>query len=304
MASWAKLREPESNWLGAVLGLAAIALLAGSVLTAPVVVSAGWDAPHSEPPPKAEPYPPIAPDADAGASFIHNFGDGHDPTRWYKSNFSYPSAHPAWLARQIHFYDDRVELELRRKRVGDKIFAGAEYQRRGFYSFGRYEVVMTPAPGSGTVSSMFTHTDGNFDEPHDEIDIEFLGKDLTMVTGNYFTDGATYRYLELPLGFDASKEVHLYAFEWTPDEIRWYANDKLLHTATAAEHPIPQTPGRIIINLWTGSKWQYDWHGRPTFPDGTRAAYYCLSFLKAGDTGPQCSDSFDPVAANAAVPGK
>ena len=65
--------------------------------------------------------------------------------------------------------------------------------------------------------------------------------------------------------------------------------------------PVIQTVGtsRIIIQLWSGQKEQYQWHGAPTFEDGTRAAYYCLSFLKAGDTGPQCSDSFDPAAANA-----
>ena len=74
---------------------------------------------------------------------------------------------------------------------------------------------------------------------------------------------------------------------------------QLIHTATHDEHPIPQNPGRILIQLWSGQKEQYQWHGEPTFEDGTRAAYYCISYLKAGDTGPQCSDTFDPVAANA-----
>jgi beta-glucanase (GH16 family) len=242
----------------------------------------------------------MAADAAAGASFVHHFGDGHDPSRWHKSNLSYPGAHPAWLSRNLHFLDDRLELELRRMRVGDKTIAGAEYTRRGFYSFGRYEVVMTPAPGSGTVSAMFTHTHAQFGDPHDEIDIEFLGKDLRMYAANYFTDGVPHDTIPVRLDFDASKEIHLYAFEWEPDEIRWYVNDRLMHTATPEDHPIPQSPGRLMIHLWSGGPDQYAWHGRPTFEDGTRAAYYCLSFQKAGDTTPQCSDTFDPVAANAA----
>lgn|GEM_PF-1098643 len=287
--------------LGAILSIIVIGFLVAAVLADPGVRHAPMGEDHLpfEETPHPESYPPMAADAAEGASFLHYFGDNHDPTRWYKANLSYPSPHPAWLARHIHFLEDRVELELRRMRVGNKKLAGAEYQRRGLYSFGRYEVVMTPAAGSGTVSALFTHTSEQFGAQHDEIDIEFLGKNLRMVTANYFTDGEPYRYLELPLSFDASEEIHLYAFDWEPDRIRWYVDDQLMHTATHDEHPIPQHPSRIIIQLWSGERAQYEWHGMPTFEDGTRAAYYCVSYLKAGDTGPQCSDSFDPVAANA-----
>lgn len=303
MGSWAKaLSSGTGIRLGAVLGITAIGLLGGVIFAGPVSSSEQEivaplpvsDVPQYEHPPQ------IAPDAQAGASFLQHFNKEHDPTRWHKSNLSYPGAHPAWLSRQIHFFDDRVELELRRMRVGDKTLAGAEYQRRGFYSFGRFEVVMTPAPGSGTVSSLFTHTHAQFGDPHDEIDIEFLGKDLSVLAANYFTDGASHGTIPIRLPFDASEEIHLYAFEWEPDAIRWYVNDQLWHTATAKDQPIPQSPGRIIISLWSGGPGQFDWHGVPTFEDGTRAAFYCVSFQKSGETSPQCSDTFDPVAANAA----
>lgn len=291
------------NRLIAGVAILGIALLGTLFLAKPLPIfdyhASGHD-PFKEKPPQAASYPPMAEDAATGASFIHDFGDGHDPTRWYKSNFSYPSGHPAWLSRLIHFYDDRIELEVRRMRVGNKKIAGAEYQRRGFYSFGRYEVVMRAAPGSGTVSALFTHTHQQFGDQHDEIDIEFLGKNLRMVTGNYFTDGKPHDTIPMPLPFDASEEIHLYAFEWEPDEIRWYADDMLLHTATPEDHPIPQSPGRVMVHLWSGGPAQYNWHGRPTFEDGARAAFYCISYQKAGEDAPQCSDTFDPVAANAA----
>lgn len=242
--------------------------------------------------------PQAAPDTDQGASFLQDFAAPHDPARWSRTNSNYRSEmHPAWLSRYIHFRPDRLELELSRRRVGDKRVAGAEYQRRGFYHFGRYEVVMRAAPGSGTVSAMFTHTHGQFDDPHDEIDIEFLGSDLREVTFNYFSDGAQHGLIRIPLPFDASREAHLYAFDWEPDRIRWYVGDTLVHTSTAEDHPIPQSPSRIILQLWSGSPAQFDWHGPPTFSNGTRAAYYCVSFQKAGDHAPQCSDTFDPAAA-------
>lgn len=251
------------------------------------------------PPPPLEPrfssIPPMQAKRGVEPSFVHHFGKKHDEENWYKSNFHYPnSGHPAWQAILIHFKKDRLELEVRRRKVADKKIAGAEYQRRGFYHYGRYEVVMRAAPGSGTVSAMFTHTHGQFGDPHDEIDIEFLGKDLTRLHANYFTNGREHGGIYIPLGFDASKEVHLYAFEWEPGAIRWYVDDRLVHTATPADMPIPKAPGRLIVHLWSGTPEQYDWHGEPTFRNGARARFYCLSYQAAGDRAEQCSDSYDP----------
>jgi endo-1,3-1,4-beta-glycanase ExoK len=230
------------------------------------------------------------PDRDVSGSFVHHFGRPHDAAHWYKSDFMYPnSPHPAWKANLIHFEQDRIDLEVRREKTGYKTIAGAEYQRRGFFHYGRYEVVMKPAKGSGTVSAMFTHTHGQFGDPHDEIDIEFLGNRPRELHLNYFTDGQAAGSIYVPLGFDATRELHLYAFEWEPDEIRWYVDDRLVYTATLA---IPQAPGRLMVHLWSGGREQYDWHGRPTFKDGTRASVYCLSFRAQGDDTAQCSSTF------------
>lgn len=232
-------------------------------------------------------------DRKLAGSFVHHFGGPHDEAKWYKSDFYYPNSdHPAWKANLIYFKQGRIELEVRRQKTAYKKIAGAEYQRRGFHHFGRYEVVMQAAPGSGTVSAMFTHTHQQFGDPHDEIDIEFLGKDLTRLHANYFTNGQQLGGIYIPLGFDASKEVHLYAFEWEPDEIRWYVDDRLAHTATPADMPIPQSPGRLMVHLWSGGRDQVGWHGKPTFKDGARARFYCLSYQAAGDGTGQCSDTF------------
>lgn len=227
-------------------------------------------------------------------SFHTNFGDGHDDTNWFKADFHYPSnMHlAAWVAKNIHFEDGRLGLELNRDRVDYKPYSGAEYQRRGFYHYGRYEVIMQAAAGSGAVSSFFTHTNATFGDPHDEIDIEFLGKDTTRMHINYFTDGNAAGSVYIPLEFDAAEEVHLYAFEWTPEEIRWFVDDDMVFSATNRIHQIPTVPGRIIMDLWSGSPDQYAWHGKPMFENGTRAHYFCASFLQAGDIGPECSNDY------------
>ena len=227
------------------------------------------------------------------ASFVDHFGGSREPEKWRKSDNYYPnSPHPAWKPELVHLKDDRIELEVRRERTAYKTISGAEYYRQGFHHFGRYEAVMQAAPGSGTVSALFTHTSNQFGDPHDEIDIEFLGKDLTQMYANYYTDGENMGGVLIPLGFDASKGIHLYAFEWDPDEIRWYVDDRLVYTATPATHPIPQASGRLMLSLWSSGRELAGWHGEPTFEDGARARYYCISYRAIGDRTGQCSDTF------------
>lgn len=245
---------------------------------------------------------PPAKTYDVEDSFLKVFSEGHDNT-WYKADFAYLNnvQRAGWEADHILFDETGVELMITRERKDMCPFTGAEYQRRGRYHYGRYEVVMRAAPGSGLVSSIFTHTGpSQGGDPHDEIDIEFLGHRTGELHLNYFTGGKAHGSVYIDLPYDAAEEYQLYAFEWEPDEIRWYVGDQLVYTATAAEHPIPQTPGRLIMNIWTGSENQYMWHGRPTFQSGATVGYQCVSYLAAGDEGSQCSDSFSfdlpPVA--------
>lgn len=253
---------------------------------------------------RLSPAPPAAAlnqasESESSPSFVTWFGRTHDEERWFKSDFYYPnSAHPAWKAENIHFHSNRIEMEVRRERVAYKNYTGGEYHRRGRFHYGRYEVVMRAAPGSGTVSAMFTHTGEYFGDPHDEIDIEFVGKHPRKLHINYFTDGRAHGSVYAPLRFDSSREIALYAFEWDPDEIRWFVDDELVFVARDENHPIPQTPGRLLMHAWSGTPAQYGWHGYPTFRNGTRAAFYCLSFQQTGDTTEQCSDRFDRAAAN------
>ncbi|MEM9739343.1 MAG: family 16 glycosylhydrolase [Pseudomonadota bacterium] len=231
---------------------------------------------------------------DLEPAFKKIFADGHDG-KWFKADFVYVDStqRTGWEADHIIFNEDGIEMLMLREPKELQPNTGAEYQRRGRYHYGRYEVVMRAAPGSGLVSSIFTHTGPSQNgDPHDEIDIEFLGHRTEELHINYFTDGrmAGSTYIKLP--YDAAEEFQLYAFEWEPKEIRWYVGDQLVFTARDEDHPIPQTPGRLIMNLWTGSERQYAWHGRPTFQSGSTSGYYCASFVPTGDEAPQCSDSY------------
>jgi beta-glucanase (GH16 family) len=197
-----------------------------------------------------------------------------------------------FVKRHVNVDASGMRLTITREPTQHHRNAGAELERRGFFHYGRYEVVMQPAKGSGLVSSFFTHTFPLFGDPHDEIDIEFLGNRTHLISINYFTGAEPYGPFEMDLGFDAADAPHLYAFDWRPDRIDWFVDGKRLHSATGDKLPLPSAAGRIMMNLWTGAPGLYKWHGEPTFADGSQALYHCVSFQAAGTDTQQCSDTF------------
>jgi len=155
-----------------------------------------------------------------------------------------------WKNENCVFEDGKMYLIIDNDPTGTDIpYSGGEFRTKDFYSFGYYEVTMKPITNDGVVSSFFTYTGPSDNNPWDEIDIEFLGKDTTKVQFNYFTNGkGNHEYL-YDLGFNAAEEFHDYGFDWQPDSITWYVDGEAVYTAT---ENIPQTPGKIMMNAWPG----------------------------------------------------
>lgn len=260
-------------------------LIAFAVLLVLILLFIGW---------RVWLRPPVKAVRGDGTSFIHVFDKPVPPKTWKISNFSFelPFYRTGFRAGNVVVEGAATQLRLDRRDTEHQPNSGAEIEKKGFYHYGRYEVVMQPARGSGVVSSFFTHTFSLFGDPHDEIDFEFLGKDTRVASVNYFTNGKPYGPVKIDLAFDAADGPHLYAFEWSADRIDWLIDGVRVHSATGDDHPIPAAPGRVMMNIWTGSEAQYDWHGAPTFDDGVSSQYYCVSFQALGDDAPQCSDTF------------
>ncbi|MEJ6951991.1 beta-glucanase [Natronospora cellulosivora (SeqCode)] len=187
-----------------------------------------------------------------GTEFYENF-ESHDQKLWSMAGVwtNGDMFNATWYPKQVTFQDGKMRLEIDREdnRNANPPYKSGELRTNSFYQYGLFEVSMKAARSEGTVSSFFTYT-GPWDwddDPWDEIDIEFLGKDTTKVQFNYFTSGRGGNEHYHDLGFDAADDFNTYAFEWRPDSIRWYVNGKLVHTAT---FNIPQTPQKIMMNLW------------------------------------------------------
>lgn len=145
-----------------------------------------------------------------------------------------------------------MTMSVARRGVG---YGGAEYRTDKRYSYGFYAVSMKAADCSGVISSFFAYTN---DPVWDEIDIEFLGKDMSRVQFNYFKSGVGGHEFVFDLGFDASKEFHEYAFDWQPEYVTWYIDGKAVYRAVK---DIPSHSMQIMMNVWN-CKGADDWSGK------------------------------------------
>ena len=210
-----------------------------------------------------------------------------------------------WAKENVEYGKDAMHLGIKAEErtvwVDDAeqtySYTAGEARTTLHYGYGDFEVSMKPAKKVGTASTFFTCT-GPYDtgvdgEPqkHDEIDIEFLGKDTTKVQFNYFVNGQGGHEHMYNLGFDASKEYHTYGFRWTKDYIVWFVDGQPVYKVEASEkNELPSAPGRMLMNYWCGTKDAEGWMGKYTGPDGESADY---QWIKTSATGVDLSPSVD-----------
>lgn len=231
-----------------------------------------------------------------GGAFIIDFSKGFDSRTQYLSDFDVDSDWMLLIFRDenVRFDASGMTLRIERNSGRDMPYTMSEFQRIGFYGYGRYEVVMRSSNAPGAMSSFFTHTDPYHGDPHAEIDFEFIGAHPTAVHLNYFSQGANVP-IDFQLWFDASQGEHLYAFDWRPDSITWFIDGVQVRQVTAetSSVPIPSASSRVIANTWVGNRKTEEWIGTPSF-ESTSAFYRCISHVPADQTGAQCSDTFTP----------
>ncbi len=180
-----------------------------------------------------------------------------------------------WRDSNVTFENGAMQLSINADLDPDT-YSGAEYRSKGFYGYGMYEVSMKPIKNDGVVSSFFTYTGPSDNNPWDEIDIEFLGKDTTIVQFNYFTDGVGNHEKIYDLGFDATEDFHTYGFKWAKDSITWYVDGEAVYTA---EESIPVTESKIMMNTWNGvgvDEWLNEYDGKTPLT----AEYQWVKFTK------------------------
>ena len=147
------------------------------------------------------------------------------------------------------------------------------------YLYGRYEVRMKSADGDGIVSSFFTYNTnwednlGNLN--WNEIDIEMTGNRDNSVQFTTHHPGSPYSWSYgeiIDVDFNPHYEFHDYAFEWTPDYIKWFIDGIQVYEQNESIVDDLNFSQQIIMNIWPAI-WE-DWVGEWNEQDTPKHAYY------------------------------
>lgn len=188
-----------------------------------------------------------------------------------------------------------------------KTYKGAEYRTKESFLYGRFEVRMQSADGDGVVSSFFTYRDyyaeGLTGSQHwNEIDLEWLGLRDNKVSTNVIIQGEWGATSEVFLTANPHKNFITYAFEWTPEAIRFYEGSRLIRTISGERADSVYHPQKLMMNAWLPN--YPDWVG--TFDPGVLPVYayydwasYAAYTPGSGSVGtnndftPEWKDDFD-----------
>lgn len=226
-------------------------------------------------------------DAKLEADTLIDFADGANPDVLFESDgwTNGDVFNVVWKKHNVHYENGIMRLGITEEKAAAWLddaevefgYTAGEARTQNYYHYGDYEVSMKPSANPGTASTFFVCT-GPYDlkdgvpNAHDEIDIEFLGKDTTHVQFNFFVDGVGGNEYMYDLGFDASEEFHTYGFRWAEDSITWFVDGEPVYKVTTdtsvkaagnlkVVEKLPSTAGRILTNYWCGNERAWGWMG-------------------------------------------
>jgi len=148
--------------------------------------------------------------------------------------------------------------------LSQKPYRGAEYRTISTFQYGRFEIRMQSASGSGTVSSFFTINDYwaegiSGTENWQEIDWEALGQYSNQFQTNVITAYETSHEELHSLQYNPHVGFQTYAFEWSPDYIDFFINEQLIRRVDNEYVGTFSAGQKIMMNIWQPI-WE-DWVG-------------------------------------------
>ena len=174
-----------------------------------------------------------------------------------------------------------------------KPYRGGELRTIDTYRYGRYEVRMKSAAGSGVVSSFFTYrdfwSDGLSGSQHwNEIDLEWLGNHDDKVQTNLIIQNGWDLPELVNLDINPHEDFHTYAFEWTPDYVAFFVDEQMIRWVDNFYADSLYHYQKIMMNIWQPT-W-VDWVGEfdsdilPVYAFYDWVKYYAYVY-GSGNTG-------------------
>ncbi|HEX8204674.1 MAG TPA: family 16 glycosylhydrolase [Solirubrobacteraceae bacterium] len=170
---------------------------------------------------------------------------------------TFPGNLASFARENLQHSDEGARLLIDAAEDGRRPYRSGAFASVRAFSYGRFEAEIRAAPGSGLVTGFFLHRD----TPRQEIDVELSGADpRRMLVNVYFNPGDDgtamgFGYRGSPwridLGFDATKDFHLYAIDWRPDRVAWLVDGRVVHERASWDPtPVPHLSLRVHANLW------------------------------------------------------
>ncbi|MFO7869216.1 MAG: family 16 glycosylhydrolase [Bacteroidales bacterium] len=161
-----------------------------------------------------------------------------------------------------------------------KDYKGAEIYSNESYLYGKFEMRIKAAQGSGQLSTFFLYRNNSEQSSTlwEEIDIEIFGKNTYDFQTNVIIEKVEGSKLMTEehhtMNVDLSEDFHTFVVEWTPDSICWYVDDVLIRTekeyALSCTHPMS-----IRFNHWAANI--SSWVG--TFDTSVLASYQYVDYI-------------------------
>ena len=150
-----------------------------------------------------------------------------------------------------------ANLILKKEDMSVREYSSASIATKNSHHYGKFSCSLKPVKEPGLITGVFLHRNS----PRQEIDIEFIGKDTSIMLINVYynpgIDGTKLEYgyrgtpVRINLGFDASMEFHEYTIEWFSDAIKWKVDKKIVYERKHWNPtPIPHLPMKFHVNLW------------------------------------------------------
>lgn len=131
-----------------------------------------------------------------------------------------------------------------------KDYKGAEYRTKESYTYGRFEVRYKPPKGDGFLASFFTYHEFTTSKEWNEIDFEILGRYDHDVLVTSIAPGQKIRNSHQWVEFNTHEDFHNYGFEWTPDYIAWFIDNKEFYRQTQTHVAEFKYDQKIMMNIW------------------------------------------------------
>ncbi|GAA4113404.1 hypothetical protein GCM10022393_12380 [Aquimarina addita] len=138
----------------------------------------------------------------------------------------------------------------------NKTYKAGEVYTENQYQYGKMEIRMLAATGSGVISNFFTFKEGS-ELPStfwEEIDIEVFGKDganswqSNLITGQGNTNLTRTEGIHPQNGL--GETYHTYTIEWKPNAVVWSVDGMVARTITGGQAALMTSDTSLRFNIW------------------------------------------------------